>query len=128
MVALAVTALYLTIFIATASYTLAFDYLAYNSAARRVVAGLSPYDLGITRPGQFGLFFYPAPFLLLVLPLTLVPANVAAAIWIVGLIACFLAAILLLPVRDEVRWLTLAVAGLSWPLIFSVKVGQVARS
>ncbi len=125
-VALLITLLYLAIFIASASYTLAFDYLAYDAAARRVIAGASPYDLALSRPGEFGLFFYPAPFLLLVLPLTILPPEIAAAVWIAGLVACFIAAILLLPVRDEVRWITLALAGLSWPLIFSVKVGQVA--
>jgi len=125
-VALLITLLYLVIFVASASYTLAFDYLAYDAAARRVLAGASPYDLAISRPGEFGLFFYPAPFLLMVLPLAIVPPQVAGAIWIGGLVACFIAAILLLPVRDEVRWITLALAGLSWPLIFSVKVGQVA--
>jgi len=125
-VAIVVTAVYLTIFIATAQYTLAFDYLAYDAAARRVVTGGGAYDLALTRPGVFGLFFYPAPFLWLVLPLTVLPAHIAAAFWIVALIACFVVAILLLPVRDEVRWLTMALAGVSWPLIFSVKVGQVA--
>ena len=125
-VALLITLLYLAIFVASASYTLAFDYLAYDAAARRVLVGASPYDLALSRPGEFGLFFYPAPFLLLVLPLTLVPPQIAGALWIGGLVACFIAAILLLPVRDEVRWITLALAGLSWPLIFSVKVGQVA--
>lgn len=125
-VALLITLLYLAIFVASASYTLAFDYLAYDSAARRVLAGGSPYDLALSRPGEFGLFFYPAPFLLLVLPLTILPPQIAGAVWIGGLVACFIAAILLMPVRDEVRWITLALAGLSWPLIFSVKVGQVA--
>jgi hypothetical protein len=124
-VAVGVTGLYLSIFIAAASYTLAFDYLAYDWAARRLLAGGIVYDPAFTSTGVFGLFYYPVTFLVLVIPFALLPPDVASALWIGGAAGCFALAMVLMPVRVEVRWITLALVGVSWPLIFAVKVGQV---
>lgn len=124
-VAVGVTGAYLAIFIAAASYTLAFDYLAYDLAVRRVLSGGPVYDPAFTATGQFGLFYYPATFLALVLPFTIVPSDPAAALWIGAMAGCFAVAMQLMPVRPEVRWITFALVGISWPLIFAVKVGQV---
>jgi len=65
---IAITAAYVVLVIARASYTFAFDYLAYDAAARRLLAGLPLYDMSFTSTAQFGLFYYPPSFVLCVLP------------------------------------------------------------
>ena len=59
---------YLYYTLSNASYTLGCDYLAYDDAARRWLAGARPYDLSITSTGDCGTYQYPPAFMLLVLP------------------------------------------------------------
>src|SRR5262249_46477517 len=40
-------------------------------------------------------------------------------------VAMLVAAIAILPVRPTVRWATLLLAGLSWPVAYALKLGQV---
>ena len=109
-----------------AGNTLGYDYLMYDSAARRLLAGRPLYDLSFTAPGPNGLFDYPATFILAVLPFaaTLSPSAAAVA-WTVALNLAFLVGVALLPVRREVRWAVILLAGLSWPYLYAVKLGQV---
>ena len=51
--------------------------------------------------------------------------GAAAALWCLAMAACFLVGVALLPVRRDVRWLIVIVAALDWPLLYSVKLGQV---
>ena len=48
--------------------TLGFDFLAYHSAAVRVLDGQPAYDTTFFGAGGFGLFYYPPTFIPLVLP------------------------------------------------------------
>ena len=108
-----------------AGFTFGYDYLAYDAAARRLLSGAPLYDLSITSTGTFGLFYYPPTFILGVLPFTLLNPAVATWAWIGMLIAAFLVGAALLPVRSEVRWLVLLLAGISWPFVFGIRLGQV---
>ena len=112
---------------AAATGTLGYDYsCCYDVAARRVLAGGPIYDLSFTQPGPAGLFDYPPPFLALVLPFAAVLSPpAAAAAWTAAMVVAFLAGIALMPVRREVRWLTLLLGSLSWPVVYSLKLGQV---
>ena len=105
--------------------TLGFDFLAYHDAARRVLDGHQLYDLSIHEAGGFGLFYYPPPFALLILPFALLPADVAAWLWTAAIVAAFVVGVALMPVRGWVRWTTILLAGLSWPFAYAVKLGQV---
>jgi alpha-1,2-mannosyltransferase len=108
------------------SGTLGYDYLCYDAAARRLLAGQPIYDLSFTSAGPFGLFDYPFTFLILVLPFAaLLPPTGAVIAWTAMLVGAFLAAIALLPVRTQVRWLVLLLASLAWPVVYSLKLGQV---
>jgi alpha-1,2-mannosyltransferase len=104
---------------------LGYDYLAYDLAIDRLLAGQPIYDATATEFGPFGLYFYPPPFLLLVLPIALLPQDLA--IWtFTGLLAAASAvAILILPVSTRTRWWMALLAALSWPLLFAIKLGQV---
>jgi alpha-1,2-mannosyltransferase len=104
---------------------LGYDYLAYDLAIDRLLAGQPIYDATATEFGPFGLYFYPPPFLLLVLPIALLPQDLA--IWaFTGLLAAASAvAILILPVSTRTRWWMALLAALSWPLLYTIKLGQV---
>ena len=78
--------------------TLGYDFKAYDLAVDHLLAGQSMYDQTATSMGAFGLFFYPPPFALLVMPFALLPAGVDVAVWTATLIAASLAAVGLMPV------------------------------
>ena len=109
-----------------AGNTLGFDYLMYDAAARRLLSGGPLYDLAFSAPGPNGLFDYPPPFILAVLPFAAsLPPQVAALAWIAMLNLCFVVGVALLPVRRTTRWVVLLLAGLSWPYLYAVKLGQL---
>ena len=105
--------------------TLGFDYLSYDSAVRRFLAGGVLYDQNFDTTGPFGLFYYPPPFVLIALPLTLLPPELDAWLASIALTAIFLAAVAILPVSTRVRWTIVLLGGLSWPLVYAIKLGQV---
>ena len=115
----------LSVWASSAAGTLGYDYLSYDKAIRRFLMGGPLYDVAFDAPGPFGLFFYPPTFVLLVLPLALLTPN--AAVWVVTLamVACFVAAVAILPVSGTIRWVTLLLGALSWPLVDAIKLGQV---
>ena len=104
---------------------LGYDYLAYDLAVDRLLAGQPIYDATATETGVFGLYFYPPPFLLLVLPIALLPTDVAIWAWTAALVAASVAAIVILPVYRRVKWWMALLTALSWPLVYSIKLGQV---
>ena len=88
--------------------------------------GQPAYDTSFEAAGGFGLFYYPPTFIPLVLPFGLLPAGVATWAWI-GWPArrvrgrrgrsC--------RSRERVRWWIVLLAGLSWPFLYAIKLGQV---
>ena len=116
----------LALVIAAAGDSLGFDYLTYEVAARRFLAGGPVYDLSFTHSGPFGLFDYPPPFLLVIAAnAALFSPEVATWVWMLAGIAAFVVGVAILPVRRETRWLVLLLAGLMWPFLYAVKLGQV---
>jgi alpha-1,2-mannosyltransferase len=105
--------------------TLGYDYRAYDLAVDRLFSGQPLYDATATEFGPFGLFFYPPPFALLVVPVAALPIDVAIWTWTFLLIAATVAAIALLPVSRPTQVVLLLLAALSWPLVYSIKLGQV---
>jgi hypothetical protein len=124
-VALGVLTLTVGATLAVAGDTLGFDYLAYDAAARRLLAGEPLYDTSFEAAGSFGLFYYPPPFILLVLPFTILPPATAAWTWIALSLLAFGLGVVLLPVSTRVRWLVVLAAGIQWPFIYAIKLGQV---
>jgi alpha-1,2-mannosyltransferase len=113
--------------LAVAGDTLGFDFLAYHAAATRVLGGQPAYDMSFEGAGGFGLFYYPPTFIPLVLPFGLLPADAATYLWIAGLIVAFLAGTALLPVGRSTKWTVVLLAGLSWPFLYAIKLGQVGQ-
>jgi hypothetical protein len=123
--AIAVFALGVAVTLRVAGDTLGYDFLAYHAAASRVLAGLPAYDTSFEAAGGFGLFYYPPTFIPLVLPFGLLGASAATWAWIGLLLAAFGIGTAVLPVRRDVRWTVVLLAGLSWPFLYAVKLGQV---
>jgi alpha-1,2-mannosyltransferase len=112
--------------LASAGSTFGYDYMMYDGAARRLMAGGPLYDLSFSAPGPNGLFDYPPTFILAVIPFTAMLAPQAASIaWIAMLNVAFLLGVAILPVGRHVRWAILLLAGLSWPYLYAVKLGQL---
>jgi hypothetical protein len=109
----------------SAGDTLGFDFLAYHQAARRILDGQPLYDLSYLQAGGFGLFYYPPPFAVLLLPLGLLDATVATWAWTALLLGAFGLGVALMPVSSTVRWATVLLAGLSWPFLYALKLGQI---
>ncbi len=111
--------------LASAGPTLGYDTNAYLAAARRLLDGSPVYDTSIDQAGAAGLYYYSPPFTLLAVPFALLPAPLDVVAWMVGLIAAFGVGVAILPVSRDVRWLTVLLAGLSWPFAYAIKLGQV---
>ena len=122
----AVVATYLGYALVTARNSFGCDFSAYYTAAHRWLAGQPIYDLTVTATGTCGTYQYPPPFVLVAAPLSPFPFTAATWLWAGFLSACWIAAIALMPVRPAVRWAILLLTGISWPLVFGVRIGQVA--
>ena len=111
--------------LAVAGDTLGFDFRAYHQAAARLIGGGPLYDTSFQAAGGFGLFYYPPTFAPLILPFGWLAETTAVWTWTAILLASFAAGVVLLPVTRTVRWWIVVLAGLSWPFVYAVKLGQV---
>jgi hypothetical protein len=105
--------------------TLGYDFQAYAQAANRLLAGQPLYDPSIDVAGGFAIFLYPPPFAVLMIPFTWLPAGAGPTTWTIVLALAFAVGCGILPVRPSVRWTILLLAGICWPYLYSIKLGQV---
>ena len=111
--------------LAVAGDTHGYDFRAYYDAAARVLHGQSAYDQAYDLAGAGGLFFYPPTFIPLVLPFALLPVDVAIWAWTGLMLAAFALAVAAMPIAWRTRWWIVLLAGLSWPFVHNIKLGQV---
>lgn len=111
--------------LATAGVTLGYDYQAYAHAAQRLLDGLPLYDPAVDLAGGFAIYLYPPPFAVAFVPFALLADPAGLVAWTVLLVGCTVAAIALMPVSAPMRWTMLLLAGLDWPVLYSIKLGQV---
>ena len=111
--------------LASAGSTLGYDAAAYLQAAERLQAGQPLYDPTVDVAVGFGVYLYPPPFALAVVPFTLFPAPLDLWAWLGTMIGAFLVGTALLPVRPGVRWSIVLLAAVSFPFLYAVKLGQV---
>lgn len=114
-----------TVLAASGSGTLGYDFRAYWLAVRHLLDGGSLYDPNVDYFGPSGAFFYPPTFAVLVVPFALLDLALATWIWTGVLVATVALAAAILPVARRTRWLFLLLAGISWPLVYAIKLGQV---
>ena len=111
--------------LATAGATWGYDYQAYAHAAQRLLDGQPLYDPGVDLAGGFAIYLYPPPFAVAFVPFALLGDPAGLYAWTALLIACTVAAVALMPISVPLRWTMLLLAGLSWPFLYSLKLGQV---
>ncbi len=111
--------------VAAAGSTLGYDYQAYVQAAHRLLDGQRLYDPNVDVAGGFAIYLYPPPFALALVPFALLHESVGLWAWLGLLVGAFAVGVALLPVRREVRWVVLLLAGLQWPFLYTIKLGQV---
>lgn len=111
--------------LAAAGDTLGYDFRAYHQAVERLTSGAPLYDMAFDAAGAFGLFFYPPIFAILVLPFSLLEVDAAIGVWSGLSVAAFLVGVAVLPVGRAIRWWLVLLAGLSFPFVYAVKLGQV---
>jgi hypothetical protein len=107
-----------------------YDFLAYERAARRIALGESPYlpnTVGAFAAGLYeGLYLYPPNVAVALLPFTVVDEQTATLIWMALRLGMLVIGCLLLPISFRVRLATLGVAGLSFPVLFDLNLGNVS--
>ena len=123
---LAVIGVYLWFGLTTAQSTFGCDFLAYYNASVHWIHGQPIYDLAQTSTGTCGTFQYPPPFVLVAAPFSFLGFDAGNWAWIAFLIGCFAVGTAVLPVRSSTRWIVLLLGAIGWPLIFGVRIGQVA--
>jgi hypothetical protein len=123
-----VLSLAIMVFVDSAGF--GYDYVAYDSAARRIVAG-EPLYLADTAAryaaGSYdGLYLYPPPLAIALSPLTLLSTADATLAWMLLRVVALAAACAVLPVARSSRILTFAAACLSFPVLFDLNIGNVS--
>jgi hypothetical protein len=111
--------------IATAGSTWGYDYQAYAHAAQRLLDGQRLYDPGVDLAGGFAIYLYPPPFALAFVPFVWLGDPLGLDAWTALLIGSTVAAIAVMPVSPRLRWGVLLLAGVDWPVLYSLKLGQV---
>ena len=107
-----------------------FDFAAYHGAASRLADGLGLYAArslsGPFEPTSAGLYLYPPPFAVGMLPLAAVPLESATAAWYVFHVLALAAACALLPVRPVIRVAGFAVTALAFAVVRDLALGNVS--
>lgn len=107
-----------------------YDFAAYDAAARRIVDGLPLYLADTAQryaSGAYeGLYLYPPPLAVALVPLAALPADGATLVWFVGRIAALALGCLILPVALRIRLAVFAVACVSYPVLFDLNLGNVS--
>jgi hypothetical protein len=113
-----------------ASAAWGFDFQAYHAAAGRLLEGSGLYVpeslSGPFQPIAAGLYLYPPPFAISVLPLAAFPLDAATSIWYAAHVLALAAACALLPVRGAIRLASFAAAALAFAVIRDLALGNVS--
>jgi hypothetical protein len=107
-----------------------YDFAAYDLAARRIAAGGVLYPPGVAEAYNSGayanLYLYAPPLAVALLPVTLLGPTTAAIVSLWLRLVVLVAGCAMLPVRPAVRAATIGVAGLSFPVLFDLNLGNVS--
>ena len=112
--------------LATAGDTLGYDYAAYVGAGHRVIDGQPLYDPAVELAGGFAVYLYPPPFATAMVTFALLPEGVGAWPWVGLLTLAFIVGVAVMPVGRDIRWVTLLLGGIEWPVLYGLKLGQVS--
>ena len=107
-----------------------YDYVAYDDAARRIADGrplyLADTAARYARGAYDGLYLYPPPMAIALIPLTALSQADATTAWIIVRVGLLAGACAILPVARATRLFTFAAAALSFPVLFDLNIGNVS--
>lgn len=107
-----------------------YDYLAYDSAARRLAEGGLLYPPGTAEAynsGAYsGLYLYAPPLAVALVPLTILPVDAATVAWFFARLVLLGVGCAVLPVRREVRLTLFFVASISFPVLYDLNLGNLS--
>ena len=106
-----------------------YDFVAYDAAARRIVQGTPLYlanTAELYRQQLYdGLYLYPPPLAIALIPLAVLTSHDATIVWLVLRIGMLVGGCWLMPVGRRARLLTFAVACVSLPALFDLNLGNI---
>jgi hypothetical protein len=127
-VGLAILLLAATRFIGSSGFS--YDFGAYDFAARRIAGGGPLYPPGVAEAYNSGayanLYLYAPPLAVALWPATLLAPATAALAWLWLRVALVIGGCAILPVPVPARVATLGVAGLSFPVLFDLNLGNLS--
>jgi hypothetical protein len=107
-----------------------YDFAAYDLAARRIAEGGPLYPAGVAEAYNSGayanLYLYAPPLAVALLPAALLPPETAALAWFWLRVGLLVAGCAILPMRPNARIATLGVAGLSFPVLLDLNIGNLS--
>jgi hypothetical protein len=108
----------------------AYDFTAYDLAARRIAASQALYPPGLAEAYNSatyaGLYLYPPPLAIALVPLTVVGPDQAALAWLVLRVALLLVGIAILPVSASTRAAVLVVTAIAFPVWYDLNLGNLS--
>jgi hypothetical protein len=107
-----------------------YDFAAYDLAARRLGAGSPLYPAGVAEAYNSGayanLYLYAPPLAVALMPASLLTPAAAALAWLWLRVVVLIAGCAILPISVPARVATLGVAGLSFPVLFDLNLGNLS--
>jgi hypothetical protein len=124
----AVLTVALLIFMSSAGW--GYDFAAYDAAARRLLAGeplYLPETAQLYAAGAYeGLYLYPPPLAIALMPLALVPPDAATFIWLALRVAALIVGCAVMPVARWTRLMAFGFACCSFPVLNDLNIGNVS--
>jgi hypothetical protein len=122
--------LVVALFIFMGSQGWGYDFAAYDAAARRLLAGeplYLPDTAQLYAAGAYeGLYLYPPPLAIALMPLALAPPDVATFLWLVLRVVALVVGCAVMPVARWTRLATFGVACLSFPVLNDLNLGNIS--
>jgi hypothetical protein len=108
----------------------AFDFRAYDLAARRIAAGDHLYLVDTVErynSGRYaGLYLYPPQMAIALVPLTVFAPASAAIAWLWIRLLALAVGCAIMPVRPWVSLVTFGIAAFSFPVLYDLNLGNVS--
>ena len=108
----------------------AYDYSAYHLAAARIATGQALYPPDVAEAynsAQYtGLYLYPPPLGVALVPLTALSQDQAALAWLGLRLVLLVLGVALLPISAMARGAVIAVASISFPVWYDLNLGNLS--
>ena len=108
----------------------AFDFRAYDEAARRIASGQPLYLVDTVQrynSGQYaGLYLYPPQMAIALVPFTAFAPTTAAIVWLWFRLLALAVGCAVMPVAGWIRLVIFGMAAFSFPVLYDLNLGNVS--